>query len=72
MIHIYKSFKCEESESNRNEEEILSRKCLNNPDVFCLICGNFTTVKNRLKITDFIKKVYDMYFGVKLRDQDKI
>ena len=72
VIHIYKSFKCEPNESNRNEEEILSRKCLNNPDAFCLICGNFTTVKNRLKITDFIKKVYHMYFGVKLRNQDKI
>ena len=40
----------------------MSRECLNNPDAFCYICGNFFTVKNRPNITDFIK----MYFGVNL------
>ena len=47
------------------------QKCLNNPDAFCYICGDFTSVKTRLKITDFIEKVYHTYFGVKLGDEEK-
>lgn len=43
----------------------MSRECLNNPDAFCWIC------KNRPKITDFINKVYQTYFGAKLEEQDK-
>ena len=42
----------EQRESNRSEKEIMLQKRLNNSDTY--ICRNFTTVKNRLKITDFM------------------
>ena len=49
-----------------------SRKsCLNDPDVFCYICGQYTLKPNRNHVTSFIKRAYLAYFGVKLGDQDK-
>ena len=47
------------------------RSCLNNPDSFCYICGEYTFKENRKTLCDFIKKAYLGYFGVKLGDQDK-
>ncbi|XP_073532722.1 uncharacterized protein [Phyllobates terribilis] len=47
------------------------RSCLNDPDSFCYICGEYTLPKHRRNITDFVKKVYLAYFGVMLGDQDK-
>lgn len=47
------------------------RKCLHSPDSFCYICGVFLFVKQKMKITDFVKRVYFSYFHVKLGDQDK-
>ena len=47
-------------------------KCLNNPDVFCYICGEYVPQKLRTNITDFVKKAYFAYFHVKLGDQDKL
>ena len=44
-------------------------KCKNDPDWFYYICGN-VVLPNR-KATDFVKKVYFNYFGVKLGYQDK-
>ena len=69
---INNHFEYEQSETNRiNKEEIMSRKSLKIPDAFYYICGKFTTIKSRLSITDFIKKVHHTYFGVKLGEQDK-
>jgi hypothetical protein len=48
-----------------------SRGCLNNPDVFCYICGSYVVQRQRQNITHFVKQVYEAYFGVKLGDQDK-
>jgi hypothetical protein len=48
------------------------RKCVNEPDVFCYICGEYTRKEFRKPISDFVKKAYLAYFGVKLGDQDKI
>lgn len=48
-----------------------SRKCVNDTDIFCYICGNYTVVKQRQDITDFVKNAYYAYFGVRLGDQDK-
>ncbi|GBL76983.1 hypothetical protein AVEN_12646-1 [Araneus ventricosus] len=45
--------------------------CVNSPDNFCYICGEFVIKKHQRKITDFVKKVYFAYFGVKLGDQNK-
>jgi hypothetical protein len=47
------------------------RQCLNNPNVFCCICGNFVVKKQRQNITSFVKTACFAYFGIKLGDQDK-
>ena len=54
-----------------SSESAFRRKCLNDPDVFCYICGRVTSLKQRCEITDFVKRVYLAYFGVRLGDQDK-
>ena len=46
-------------------------KCKNNFNWFCYICGNIILPKWQAKFTDFVKKAYRNYFGVKLEDQDK-
>ena len=48
-----------------------SRFCKNHYDCFCYVCGEYKTVENRKSITDFVRKVYYAYFGIKLGDQDK-
>ena len=47
------------------------RKCLNNPDSFCYICGRFTIPSQRANISVFVKEAYFAYFKVKLGDQGK-
>jgi len=49
----------------------MSRKCVNSPNLFCHICGRFTTVEQRRKITSLTKKLYLSYFDCQLGDQDK-
>ncbi|CAH1099085.1 unnamed protein product [Psylliodes chrysocephalus] len=47
------------------------RSCVNQPDVFCYICGEYMFLKNRQTITDFVKRAYLEYFGVNLGDKGK-
>jgi hypothetical protein len=47
------------------------RSCLNHPDVFCYICGEYTLKSSRKPISEFVKRAYVSYFGVKLEDKDK-
>src|ERR1044072_8547900 len=47
------------------------RGFLNNPDVFCYICGSYVVQRHRQNITHFVKQAYEAYFGVKLGEQDK-
>ena len=47
------------------------RRCRNDPDVFCYICGSFITTKQSMSITYFVRKAYFGYFGMRLGDQDK-
>ena len=47
------------------------RSCVNDPNVFCYIYGEYTLEHNRKLITDFVKQAYLAYFKVKLGDQDK-
>lgn len=47
------------------------RSCVNHPDVFCYVCGEYTFIENRKPISDFLKRAYLAYFSVKLGDQDK-
>ena len=49
----------------------MNRKCKNHPDRFCYICGKVTLPDRQARTTDFVKKSYHAYFGVKLGDQDK-
>lgn len=48
-----------------------TRGCVNSPNNFCYICGEFVVKKQQRSITQFVKNVYYAYFGVKLGDQDK-
>ena len=48
------------------------RRCLNSPNVFCYICGEYTLQLNRKRINEFVKCVYLAYFKVMLGDQDKV
>lgn len=47
------------------------RKCNNDTDSFCYICGSYTFQKQKRTITDLVKKEYFAYFGMHLGDQDK-
>ncbi|XP_072276834.1 uncharacterized protein [Pyxicephalus adspersus] len=47
------------------------RSCSNDPNVFCYICGEYSPQKLRRNITEFVKKAYLAYFGIKLGDQNK-
>ncbi|KAI0979047.1 hypothetical protein GJ496_003712 [Pomphorhynchus laevis] len=52
--------------------QIASRRgCVNSPNVYCYVCGEYTLAENRLNITDFVERAYLAYFGFKLRNQDK-
>ena len=50
---------------------VARRACKNKRDLFCYICGEYTLSPNRNEVTDFLKSVYKVYFGMKLGDQDK-
>ena len=47
------------------------RSCVNHPDVFCYMCGEYTLKESRKPISDFVKRCYVAYFGVHLGDQHK-
>ena len=47
------------------------RGCVNDPDIFCYICGSFVPSVQWQNITPFVKNVYCAYFDFKLGDQDK-
>ena len=46
-------------------------QCKNAADSFCYICGLLTIKKNRRSITPLVKKLYSLYFGCEVGDQDK-
>ena len=47
----------------------MDRKCKNNHERSCYICGDLVLPNCQAKITDFVKKVYRDYFGVKVEDR---
>jgi hypothetical protein len=49
----------------------MPRTCKNHPDVFCYVCGSFTIASQRRNITSDLCKIYRLYFGCPLGDQDK-
>jgi peroxiredoxin len=46
-----------------------TRSCINIPDIFSYICGQYVIKKQRQNITDFVEKAYYAYFGMKLGDK---
>ena len=49
----------------------MGRKCLNSPNKFCYICGNFTPERWKYPITNKIKDAYKHYFNISIINQDK-
>jgi hypothetical protein len=49
----------------------MSRQCVNLPDSFCYVCGEYTIKSHRQSVTPLVKKAYELYFGCKLTDQGK-
>jgi hypothetical protein len=49
----------------------MPRLCKNHPDVFCYVCGSFLITSQRRNITTDLCKIYRLYFGCPLGDQDK-
>ena len=49
-----------------------NRGCVNFPDKFRYIYDEFMIKKYERNITDFVRKVYNVYFGVKMGDENKI
>lgn len=49
----------------------MSQKCLNDPDNFCYVCGEFTFVSQRREITTKIEKCFQDCFGQPVTNQDK-
>jgi hypothetical protein len=49
----------------------MRRQCKNSPNQFCHVCGSFTPKSQQRVISNEIKKIYHLYFGCRLGDQDK-
>ena len=49
----------------------LKRKCKNDPDKFCYICGQYTPPVHRRKFIPRVKIAYKFYFGCEVGNQDK-
>ena len=49
----------------------MPRTCKNQADNFCYICGEMTLKRCRRRLTPHVKKLYELYFGCKVGDQDK-
>lgn len=47
------------------------RSCLNNPNTFCYICGEYVVKKFRKPINDFVKKTYFEYFKIQITLLDR-
>ena len=47
------------------------RGYVNDPDIFCYICGSFVPSVQRQNVTPYVKNVYYAYYGIMLGDQDK-
>ena len=48
------------------------RRCANDPDMFCYICGEYILKNQRKSITDTVIRLYLAYFGIEIHNQDKV
>ena len=46
---------------------ISKKKCKNNPDRLCYVCGKVTFSNQQCTITPLVKFLYNLYFGMKAR-----
>ena len=49
----------------------MHRHCVNNPDMFCYICGEVVASKNKRRLTASIQEAYRLYFKCPVGDKDK-
>ena len=49
----------------------VSRQCRNHPDM-CYVWREFIVIAQKHTITPEIRKIYELYFGCPLGDQDKL
>ena len=47
------------------------RGCINHPDNFCYVCGEYTPPAHRVKLNSRIRHAYKHYFACQVGDQDK-
>ena len=47
------------------------RRCINHPDNFCYICGEYIPPTHHAKLSSRMKLVYAHFFGCKVGDEDK-
>ena len=47
------------------------RGCINHPDNFCYVCGEYTPPAHRVKVNSRIRYAYKHYFACQVDDQDK-
>jgi hypothetical protein len=50
----------------------MSRSCQNKLNSFCYICSKVALKLQRKPLLQLMRKGYDLYFGCKVRDQDKV
>jgi len=50
---------------------IISCKCVNSPNLFCYVCGEFTPKSLAKSITPIVKKAFELYFGCKYGNQTR-
>ncbi|KAH9633685.1 hypothetical protein HF086_012611 [Spodoptera exigua] len=49
----------------------MSRKCINDPNCFCYVCGELTFKKQRRNFTNLVMECYHQCFGFSVAHQDK-
>ena len=47
------------------------RGCINHPDNFCYVCGEYTPPAHRVKLNSRITYAYKHYFACQVGNQDK-
>ena len=47
------------------------RSCVNDPDIFCYIGGEYMKKEHYFNVQDFTKRAIEANFGMKLGDQDQ-
>ena len=45
--------------------------CINHPENFCYVCGEYTPPAHRVKLNSRIRYAYKHYFACQVGDQDK-